>query len=482
MPSTPSMPATPTTPAGVPTPATAANDLSQGFAKGLASGAGNPLPPSVPTAPQAPTPPPAAADITPASTAASASPPAAPSAPITSHAAPAAPAASQGTPSPMFAPPPPQNLAAFGSDLPRGATPPTPSAPTISAAGGGGGAPLPAGTVSAGVSSTGVPPSVLAAGGLAATGTGAAMVSSETQDQYLDDAVQLAYELLHASRMYPGLHWCVGIFTVATGTETVIVSNDGAGYIPPGVYLPRSARMLFADPELDASFQAKWFGWVNPTATMVAYAAERAVLDPNIELHAVAATTDPGGSSVLPARRAGVTHYQDCDSTRSPIEPATPAPELDESRLHRLAVMSPQAYEQLNDANLPPTERHSAAWEATAGAVATALAHAEPLRIEVAPVIREVLGALAMGSPLSDEQWSALAEARLYGKSLFMRPGFIEVEPSGDPNSTVLYRAHHNLDRAVEALSLWRGDNPDYADIVYATEQIAKEEQLWARI
>ena len=39
---------------------------------------------------------------------------------------------------------------------------------------------------------------------------------------------------------------------------------------------------------------------------MVAYAAERAVLDPNIELVRVAATTDPGGSSVLPARRAGV--------------------------------------------------------------------------------------------------------------------------------------------------------------------------------
>jgi hypothetical protein len=182
---------------------------------------------------------------------------------------------------------------------------------------------------------------------------------------------------------------------------------------------------------------------------------------------------------VLPARRAGVPHYQDCDSTRTPFEPSAPAPEFDETRLHRLAVMSPSTYEQLTDANLPPTERRSAAWEATAGAVATALAHAEPLHIEVAPVIRETLGALASGSPIPDEQWSALEEVRLYGKSLFMRPGFIEVEPSGDPNTTLLYRAHHNLDRAVEALSLWRGDSPEYADIVYATEQISKEEQLW---
>ena len=373
-------------------------------------------------------------------------------------------------------PPPAGNLAAYGSDLPRG----TPgSTPTVSASGAGGAASLAPPAASAGISSAGVPPSVLAASGIAATGTGAALVSSESQDQYLDDAIKLAYELLHASRMYPGLHWCVGIFKVATGTETVIVSNDGASYIPPGVYVPRSARVLYADSELSAGFQAKFFGWVNPTATMVAYAAERALLDPNIELYAVAATTDPGGSSVLPARRAGVPHYQDCDSTRSPVDPATPAPELDDSRLHRLAVMSPQSYEQLIDATLPSTERQSAAWEATAGAVATALAGAEPLRIEVAPVIREILGSLASGSPISDDQWSALAEARLYGKSLFMRPGFIEVEPSGDPNTTVLYRAHHNLDRAVEALSLWRGDNPDYADIVYATEQVAKEGQLW---
>jgi hypothetical protein len=319
----------------------------------------------------------------------------------------------------------------------------------------------------------------MATSGIAATGTGAAMVSSETQDQHLDDAVQLAYELLHASRMYPGLHWCVGIFKTATGIETVITSNDGAGYIPQGAHVPRSARVLFADPLLAHTFQAKWFGWVNPAATMVAYAAEYGALDPNIELHAVAATTDAGGSSVLPARRAGVPHYQDCDSMRSPFEPATPPPELDQTRLHRLAVIDPATYGQLTDANAPVTQHRSLAWDATAGAVATALAGAEPLRIEVAPVIREVLGALASGTPISIEQWATLEEVRLYGKSLFMRPGFIEIEPSFDPNSTALYRAHHNLDRAVEALSLWQGDNPDCAGIVYATKQISKEEQLW---
>lgn len=470
------MPSAPTSPAGLtPAPTTAANDLSQGFAKGLAAGGANPLPPTVPTTPHVAPPP--ATEIAPTSTPISASPTAAASSPVPSHAP--APAVPQAAPAPMVTPPPPPqagNLTAFGSDIPRGGAA---SPPTVTASGTAGGAPLTPGTTSAGVSSTSMPPSVMAASGVAATGTGAALVSSETQDQYLDEAVRLAYELLHASRMYPGLHWCVGIFKVADGTETVIVSNDGASYIPPGVYVPRSARVLYADPGLSHGFQAKWFGWVNPAATMVAYAAEFSVLDPNIELYALAATTDPGGSSVLPARRAGVPHYQDCDSTRSPIEPGSQAPELDDTRLHRLAVISATTYADLTDPKTPLSEQRSTAWAATASAVATALADAEPLHVEVKPVIRETLGALAIGTPVTDEQWEALAEVRLFGKSLFMRPGFIDVEPSGDPNSTALYRAHHNLDRAVEALSLWRGDNIDYADIVYATEQVTKEEQLW---
>lgn len=37
-------------------------------------------------------------------------------------------------------------------------------------------------------------------------------------------------------------------------TDTVIVSNEGAGYIPEGVFLPRTARVLFSDPRLDKAF------------------------------------------------------------------------------------------------------------------------------------------------------------------------------------------------------------------------------------
>lgn len=339
---------------------------------------------------------------------------------------------------------------------------------------------MPPGTATAvtSTSSTNAPmsPGMLATSGVAAGGTGAALVSSQTKDPLLDEAVHQAYELLHASRLHPGVHWCVAIFKTGQGTQTVITSNDGAGYIPQGVYLPATARNLFADALLDSAFQTKWFGWVNPSETMIAYAAHRAVFDPNFDLYALAATTDPGGSSALPARRAGVPHYQDCDSTQSPFQPDAPTPELDRTRLHRLAVIDPAAYADLENQT---TQNQRKAWDATAAAVGMAMAGAEPLFIQVAPIIREVFGALAAGSPITDSQWTALGNLQRDRKSLWMRPGYIEMAPSTADGVTALYRAHHNIDRAVEALALWRTDTPNYADIVYAAQQVSKEAQLW---
>jgi hypothetical protein len=60
-----------------------------------------------------------------------------------------------------------------------------------------------------------------------------------------------------------------------------------------------------------------------------------------------------------------------------------------------------------------------------------------------------------------------------------MRPGYIETEPSTKSAVTALYRVHHNIDRAIEALTLWHPDPPRYTDIVYAANQVTKEAELW---
>src|SRR2546425_579747 len=58
--------------------------------------------------------------------------------------------------------------------------------------------------------------------------------------------LQRACELAH----YP-LCWAVGLFRSPAGSETVVMSNEGSGYVPAGVYLPRGVRLLVADPLVD---------------------------------------------------------------------------------------------------------------------------------------------------------------------------------------------------------------------------------------
>ena len=69
---------------------------------------------------------------------------------------------------------------------------------------------------------------------------------------------------MHASRPYACVDWCVDVLKTPSGIDTVIVSNEGAGYIPEGVFLPRTARVLFSDPRLDKAFQARWFARGEP--------------------------------------------------------------------------------------------------------------------------------------------------------------------------------------------------------------------------
>ena len=90
-------------------------------------------------------------------------------------------------------------------------------------------------------------------------------------------ATRLAWELARAGdlRNYL-LDWAVGKFRSSSGSETVVISNDGSGYVPDGVYLPRDVRLLVADPLVEQEFRDYWFGWQDPARVLVAYAGLRA--------------------------------------------------------------------------------------------------------------------------------------------------------------------------------------------------------------
>jgi hypothetical protein len=373
---------------------------------------------------------------------------------------------------PMFAPAPAAAsgpLPPFGSDVtPRQVVPaagPPPAAPAAPAA------PPPAASPAVAP----LPPGVAGSGvGGAAAGAYAGM-KSNNPDPLLNAASQLVYQLMHASRVYGCVDWCVGIFKTGYGIDTVVVSNEGAGYIPPGVFLPRSARMLFSDTGLTAAFLARWFGWVNPAQTMLAYAALIGEHDPNLQLYAVAVSTDHGGSA-LPARDAGVAFYEDCGLLTSPVRAdAEPMP-LDEMHVHRLQTLDAAEYARLIRMTVPETQQRDASRATTREAVQTALSRASSLLgLEVPPVIRHVASALDRGEPVSGEQWDELEFARFNATldSASQRAG-----RRADDVMSAHARACHNLARVAELLLMWRGA-PNYCDIAYEAAQIAIEAQLW---
>ena len=452
---------------GAPGAATS-SDFSRGFNAGL--GTGSVLPPPVA--------PPPAQPLS-STTGASSTPVSAGPAPVSAAGGPAhvaSPGSAAGVPAghmgsmgaPMMPPAaaPAGPLPPFNSDLqprqvaPAGAGAPPPAPPPAPPASPGQGTALPPGVVASGVGAT-------AAGAVAGAQSGA-------PDPLLDKASELVYELMHASRVYGCIDWCVGMFKTPSGPQAWVVSSEGSGFIPPGVFLPSSARLVFSDPGLDKDFHARWFGWVNPAQTMTAYGQMCMASNPNVELWALAVSTDYGGNAAV-ARDAGVRHIENCALTTSPIKADSAPPALDETRIHRLETIDRPEYARLTTGGVVD---RSQLWALTVAAVRTVLSRAsELLGFQVPPAIRQVATAIENGEPVTEELWADLDVAMRAAilDSAGQRPGRV----AGDVGPSAYARCFHNVARAAELLSWWRSTTPDYVEIAYTARHIAKEAELW---
>jgi hypothetical protein len=210
---------------------------------------------------------------------------------------------------------------------------------------------------------------------------------------------------------------------------------------------------------------------------MLGYANLLADHNPNIELYALATSTDHGGSA-LPAREAGVRFYVDCALARSPIAPDADPASLDDTHMHRLETLDRAMYARLTGATGSAPDR-SEAWNATVTGIQTALTRAASIKeVVVAPEIRTILDVLSRGEGIAADQWQALEFAHLSAilQSASQRPGHNIDSGQASPFA----RAHHNLARAAELLLMWsRGNDLPYTEIAYNAAHIMAEAQLW---
>lgn len=294
-------------------------------------------------------------------------------------------------------------------------------------------------------------------------------------DPLLADAVRLTYQLLHGSRFFAGIDWCVGVFRSEGGAvETVVTSNEGAGYVPAGVFLPRSARLLFADSLVDKAFRDQWFGFTEPVATMMAYAELRREPSGKLPLYAVAASSMMGGA-LGAAEVAGVEHVHLCYPADSPFAVTDGDQVLDDLHVHRLTVVDPESSawfankdRTVGEVTARCAELTSAAW----GAVGARLGAGDML---VPDVGAAVYNTLQFGDVVDakrwDQLWEAMCEAQWSAAA---------VRPDADSAVSVeLYSARHDIARLMEMLYWWRpspdGDGEEsvrFTEIAYCGGQI----------
>jgi hypothetical protein len=261
----------------------------------------------------------------------------------------------------------------------------------------------------------------------------------------LESARAAVADLAAASSVaYPGLQWAVVVARGASGIpEMWVTSNEGAGYIPPRVYVPRAMPLAAG---LDADFDARWFGWSNPAETVL-----RAVQARGDAVSAIA-TTWPQESEMVREATEDVAIGVAQSGEPGEAQAAT----LIRGRSHRLETVDPALHHELQLADQAVVDGYvrQLTQQVAFGAGP-----------ELSPTAQSVARTLISGRWPSDAEWAALRSeydwARLMAGS--QRPGLIGVE---EPTQLLNYQTDFRTCRRLETLVCWDDTTP--ADIVYA--------------
>nr|VTP02305.1 hypothetical protein BIN_B_04459 [Mycobacterium riyadhense] len=450
---------------GVSSAAPAVGQPSAAFAQGLAagSGAGTSVPPLPPT--------------TGTGTPASGLGPGAPAAGLSSAAA-AAPSAGIGSAGAHVSP--------VGAGSAGGVAPPAmmlpspgmgaPAAP-VSAGGAQLGSPgamtAPAGGAGPTIGSAGNAPAGAAGGGAAlvpagVVGAGGATngARGRTDSPELAAAKALARQLRRDSDAagYAVIEWAVGVFRSESDatTETVFMSNEGFGYIPQGVFVPRSARLLALDRLADSDFREKWFSWRDPGRVLVEYAALRSQYGARLVAAAVTNRSEP-------LRAAGV----ECAvCPRELSAQVLAAPVLDDMHAHRLSVQCPDVYARI--VRLAAASE-SAVLNQLVVPLAMQMVDAVQRRaagVDCPPELRQMWDALGTGDEIPESAWEDFERATLLyfttTSASAWRPGFSDDMTDGDTAGRAFYRDQWLIARTMDLVRGWARRPPPLADMVYA--------------
>ncbi|WP_141245072.1 hypothetical protein [Mycobacterium avium] len=342
----------------------------------------------------------------------------------------------------------------------------------MSAPGGAAAAPAapvgPAPTASPGLSQGSLGPGGAAPGGGAGpvgagAGAGAVGVSpaafSLEGPAKLNEHAQLAVNtvkaLAPAMAVVPGLAVAAAVVQAAGGIpQVVIATNEGAGYLPPGCYLPQNVLHAFVDLG-SSEFDAKWFGWADPARILIDYVVWRSqTVGEPVELLGLA--------SQVGVREEAKRLFTQAVPNVTPDAAAKPLT-VDQGRnLHRLNVQSGQSrfYDSVRRAS--ESVREMTAVRVTRAALALP-------EVAASRATSDAWALLRSGRDLTADQWAELRQEFAYQvkRAGAQRPGFMQGVQPGE--LVERYAESFKLVRAIEVLLEWQA-LPELAveDILYA--------------
>lgn len=390
--------------------------------------------------------------------------PSVPAGPVTSV-APQAPALSSSA-QPSMTPTP-----GFGSSSPVAQSAPHPSGPVGGPmggmpAGGAMAAPVtpppaspvgPAPTQSPGLAQGSVPASPAAAAANAGLGgsaisAGAAPFTSEAPeriDLYAQMAIDAVKLLAPAIAPVPGLMLAAAVVGSQRSQQIVVMTNDGAGWLPEGFFLPPNMLHAVVDLDFDAEYCEKWFGWADPARALIDYVDTRNQQSSQRPVNLLGlASMGPVGSETRD-RFSRVVPSVSADRDAVPLA-------FDRGRnWHRFKVWDASFYDLLRRAS--EYERRNAKENALLLVMDTPAV--QPIRDLWELVLRN-----GLGHEVRTDLQERYAHARMMCGAF--RPGFTQGSKPGTAYGTT-YETRFREVRAMEALLIWDRHDGLAEDMVY---------------
>lgn len=328
---------------------------------------------------------------------------------------------------------------------------PAPAAPPPSQVG-------PAPTPSPGLSQgSGAPVSPAAAAANAGLGgsaisAGAAPFTSEAPervDRFAQMAVEAVKMLAPGISSAPGLVLAAAVVAEQGGSpEVVIMTNDGAGWLPEGFFLPPT--MLHAAVDLDDDeFDGKWFGWADPARTLIDYVVVRDKRS-HREVRLL------GLASMGPLSEQTKTIFPEAVPSVSAERDAQPLAADRGRNAHRLKVQDKGYYEDVRRAGEPG--RRELANQALEAVMLT----------QAGSAIRPQWELLLRDGWLPESEWAALKARYEHERMMVgaLRPGFTAESVPGQAAGLMYVNRFWEL-RAMETLLLWGREDCPVEEIVY---------------